>query len=99
MNICRPATIVLGISILGIIFDIYLFGFYVIEFLKNIIFAALIVIITNWTCYKLGYSWIAWLIVIINLLLLLFQLYLIKNKNTGFGKTVIDEENKNRNKK
>jgi len=99
MNICRPATIVLGISILGIIFDIYLLGFNVIEFFKNIIFTAIIVFITNWRCYKVGYTWISWLIVIINLLLLFSVVYLIKNKNTEFGKTVIEEENKNRNKK
>jgi hypothetical protein len=97
MNICRPATIVLIISILGIILDIYLFGFLISEFLKNIIFTAVIVFITNWSCYKLGYSWISWLIVIVNLVLLFSLVYLIKNKNTGIGKNVIEEEKKNRN--
>jgi len=97
MNICRPATIVLIISILGTILDIYLFGFLISEFLKNIIFTAVIVFITNWSCYKLGYSWISWLIVIINLVLLFSFIYLIKNKNTGIGKNVIEEEKKNRN--
>ena len=98
MNICRPATILLVISILGIIFDIYLFGFYIFEFIKNVIATTIIVFITNWTCYKVGYGWISWLIVVINLLMLLSFIYLIKNKNTGIGKKFIEKEKQNRNK-
>jgi hypothetical protein len=97
MNICWPAIILLTISILGITFDIYLFGFYIFEFLKNIIFTIIIVFITYWTYYKLGYSWISWLIVIINFLLLLSFMYLIKNKNVEDIKDVIEKEKKNRN--
>ena len=99
MNICRPAIILLVISILGLILDIYIFGFYIFEFLKNIIFTAIIVFITNWICYKIGYSWISWLIVIINLLLLLLFIFLIKNKNTKIGKNIIETEKQYRNNK
>jgi hypothetical protein len=99
MNICRPATIFIIISILGILLDIYLFGFYIFEFIKNIIFTTIIVFITNWICLKRGYSWISWIIVIINLLLLFSIIFLIKNKNTKFGKGIIEKEMQNRNKK
>ena len=99
MDICRIAKVVLIISVIGIICDIYLFGFYISTFLINIIFTIIIVFITNWSCYKLGYNWVAWLIVIINLLGLISIIYLIKNKNTEIEKKLIEEEKKNRNKK
>jgi hypothetical protein len=88
MNICRPAAIVLVISTLGIILDIYLFGFLFFELIKNVIVTTIIVFITNWTL----------LIVTINLLLLFSSIYLIKNKNAGIGKNFIEEEKQNRNK-
>ena len=47
MNICRPAVIVLVISILGIALDSYLVGFNIIEFIKNIVFSIIFVFITN----------------------------------------------------
>jgi hypothetical protein len=96
MNICLPAIILLIISILGIVFDIYLFGFYIFEFLKNIIFTIIIVFITNWICYKNNYKWISWLIVIINLLLLFSVMYLIKIKDGEFGKNFIENVNRNK---
>ena len=64
----------------------------------NIIFTVIIVFITNWSCYKVGYNWIAWVIVIINLLALFSFIYLIKNKNSEIEKELIKEEKKNRNK-
>lgn len=90
MNLCRPAFIVLILSILGTICDIFYFGFIVSSLLENIIFTIMIVLITNWSCYKIGYKWISWMIVIINLLLLLLFFYLIKNKNTEIGKLLIN---------
>jgi hypothetical protein len=99
MSICPLATAVLIISIIGIICDIYLFGFYISTILTNIIFTIIVVFITNWSCYKVGYNWIAWIIVIINLLALFSFVYLIKNKNTDIEKKLIEEEKKNRNKK
>jgi hypothetical protein len=98
MNICQPATILLVISILGIIFDSYLFGFNIFEFIKNILFTIIIVFIANWSCYKVGYGWISWLIVIISLLALFSLIYFIKNKNSENVKYIIEEEEKNRNK-
>ena len=96
MNICLPAIIVLIISILGTVFDIYLFGFYIFEFIKSIIFTIIIVFITNWICYKNYYKWISWLIVIINLLLLFSFMYLIKIKDGEFGKNFIENVKQNK---
>ena len=89
MRICLPAIIVRVVCILGIIVDIYIFGFYIFEFLKNVLFTIGIVLLTNWICY----SWIAWLIVIINILLLFSFIYLIKTKNAE-----IEKEKQNRKK-
>lgn len=97
MNICRLAIFVLLISFLGILFDIYIVGFNSFEFLKNIIFTIIIVFITNWSCYSLNYNWIAWLMVFIYILLLFSIIFLMKTKNTEFGKQVIDEEKQKRN--
>jgi len=89
MRICLPAIIVRVVCILGIIIDIYIFGFYIFEFLKNVLFTIGMVLLTNWICY----SWISWLIVIINILLLFSFIYLIKTKNTE-----IEKEKENRKK-
>ena len=97
MNICRPAAIVLVISILGIALDSYLVGFNIIEFIKNIVFSIIFVFITNWSCYKVGYTWISWVIVIINLLALFSLIYFVKNKNSENVKYIIEEEKQNRN--
>jgi uncharacterized protein YacL len=97
MNICLATIIFLIISFLGIITDIYIFGFYFTEFIKNIIITLIIAFITNWACYTLCYNWVSWLIVIINLFLLFAIIYLASNKNEEIGKTIIEEEKQNRN--
>jgi hypothetical protein len=99
MDICPLATAVLIISIIGVICDIYIFGFYISSILVNIIFTIIAVLITNWSCYKVGYNWIAWVIVIINALGLITIIYLIKNKNSEIEKHLIEEEKRNRSKK
>ena len=70
MEICWSAKIVLVISILAILFDIFFFGFYVVDLLQSIIFTAIIIFITNWSCYKIGYSYnlITWSILIFYIL-------------------------------
>jgi hypothetical protein len=98
MDICPLATAVLVISIISVICDIYIFGFYISSILMNIIFSIIAVFITNWSCYKVGYNWIAWVIVIIHFLGLIAIIYLIKNKNSEIEKELIKEEKKNRNK-
>ena len=94
MEICWSAKIVLVISILAILFDILFFGFYVVDFLQSIIFTAIIIFITNWSCYKLGYSYnlITWSIVIFHILLLLSILFLLKYKNTEVVREIIEAE-------
>jgi hypothetical protein len=97
MNICRLAIFVLLISFLGILFDIYIFGFNVFEFLKNILYTIIIVFITNWSCHSLSYNWIAWFIVFINILLLFSIIFLMKTKNKEIVKQIIEEEKQKRN--
>lgn len=94
MEICWSAKIVLVISILAILFDIFFFGFYVVDLLLNIIFTAIIIFITNWSCYKLGYSYnlITWSILIFHILLLLSILFLLKYKNTEVVREIIEAE-------
>ena len=94
MEICWSAKIVLVISILAILFDIFFFGFYVVDLLQSIIFTAIIIFITNWSCYKLGYSYnlITWSIVIFHILLLLSILFLLKYKNTEVVREIIEAE-------
>jgi len=99
MDICPLAKAVLIISIIGVICDIYIFGFYISSILLNIIFSIIAVFITNWSCYKVGYNWIAWVIVIIHFLGLIAIIYLIKNINSDIEKKLIEEEKRNRNKK
>jgi len=90
MKLCLPTTIFLLISFLGISLDIYFFGFSTFEFIQNIIYTIVVVFITNWSCSKIGYKWIAWLIVIINLIALSGFMFLKQNN------AKIEKEQKNK---
>jgi hypothetical protein len=82
MKLCLQTTIFLLISILGITLNIYFVGMSTIEFIQNIIFTLVIAFVTNWSCSKNGYKWIAWLIVIISLIALSGFMFLKpKSKN------------------
>jgi len=92
MEFCWFAVIVLILSILGILFDIYTIGFSIVKFLINVIFTVLVVYITNWSCYSTKYSYIAWLMVIIHIVAMVLSIILI---NTDFGKELIIAEKQN----
>ena len=94
MEICWLASIVLILSILGILIDINIFGFSAVYFLINAIFTVLIVYITNWSCYSNKYNYIAWLMLYIHIILMILSIILV---NTDFGRDIIDAERQNRN--
>jgi hypothetical protein len=96
MNICLATIFFLIISFLGIITDIYIFGFYTLELIKNIIFTIIVAFITNWACYTVCCNWVSWVIVIINLFFLFTIIYLVSNKNEEIGKTIIEKEKQRR---
>lgn len=96
MELCVIARFVILISILGILCDIYLFGLSFLSLVLNILMTAVIVWVTNWSCFSEGYNWIAWLIVIVLFFSLTSLIYIIKNKNKEDVKKVIEEEKKNR---
>lgn len=98
MEFCFLAKVVLLLSIIGISFDIYLFGFSILSFLLNIIFVGLFVWITNWSCYKEGYNWIAWIIVIFTFITFVTSLFIVKNRNNEGVKQILEEEKNARTK-
>ena len=93
MKFCWLAIIVLQISILGMLFDIYFFGFSIVYFLINTIFTVLVVFITNWSCYSTKYSSIAWIIFSISFMSMIISLIMV---NTEFGRDIIEVEQKYR---
>jgi hypothetical protein len=96
MELCFLAKVVVFLSIIGISFDIYLFGTSIVSILMNIVFTFLVVWITNWSCYNQTYNWVAWVIVIVTLIGLMSVSYLIKNRNKDEEKKLIEEEKKKR---
>jgi len=96
MELCFLAKVVLLLSIIGISLDIFLFGFSILSFLFNIFFVGLFVWITNWSCYKEGYNWIAWLIVILTFITFVTSLFIFKNRNNEEVKKIVEEEKKQR---
>jgi H+/Cl- antiporter ClcA len=96
MELCFLAKVVVFLSIIGISFDIYLFGTSIVSILMNIVFTFLVVWITNWSCYNQTYNWVAWVIVIITLIGLMSVSYLVKNRNKDEEKKLIEEEKKKR---
>jgi hypothetical protein len=93
MEFCWLATIVLILSILGILFDISIFGFSAVYFLVNTMFTVLVIFITNWSCYSKKYGYIAWGMVVIHIILILLSIVIA---STDFGKDIIDAEKQNR---
>jgi hypothetical protein len=96
MELCFLAKVVVFLSIIGMSFDIYLFGTSIVSILMNIVFTFLVVWITNWSCYNQTYNWVAWVIVIVTLIGLMSVSYLIKNRNKDEEKKLIEEEKKKR---
>jgi Kef-type K+ transport system membrane component KefB len=99
MELCILAKVVLLLSIIGISFDIYLFGKSITSILVNVVFTFLVVWITNWSCYNQTYNWAAWAIVIVTLIGLMSVSYLVKNKDNEYEKKLIEEEKKKRGNK
>jgi phosphotransferase system glucose/maltose/N-acetylglucosamine-specific IIC component len=98
MKLCFLAKVVFLLSIIGISLDIYLAGLTLMSFLQNVILIFLFVWITNWSCYKESYNWVAWVIVILTLIMLMTTIFVVKNKNKEEVKKAIEEEKKNRQK-
>jgi H+/Cl- antiporter ClcA len=96
MELCFLAKVVVFLSIIGMSFDIYLFGTSIVSILMNIVFTFLVVWITNWSCYNQTYNWVAWVIVIVTLIGLMSVSYLVKNRNKDEEKKLIEEEKKKR---
>ena len=83
IKLCSIAWFVLFFSVVGIILDYYIFGSTLLGFLVNVIFAIFFVMLANWACYKEGYNWLAWFIVIIAGLGILIGIYMLKKKDTN----------------
>ena len=96
MELCFLAKVVVFLCIIGMSFDIYLFGTSIVSILMNIVFTFLVVWITNWSCYNQTYNWVAWVIVIVTLIGLMSVSYLVKNRNKDEEKKLIEEEKKKR---
>ena len=96
MELCSLAKAVFLLSIIGISLDIYLAGFSIMSFLTNVIVTFLFIWLTNWSCYKEGYNWIAWIVVIFTFISLMATLFVIKNQDNEEIKKVIDEERQKR---
>jgi len=94
MELCILAKVVFLLSIIGISFDIYLYGISFFSVFVNIFITFLAVWITNWSCYNQTNNWVAWVIVIFTFISLLPVFLLIKNKNNEYAKKIEEEKKK-----
>lgn len=98
MELCFSAQIVILLSIIGISLDIYLAGMSFVSFFIDILVSAIFVFMVNWACFREGYTWLIFLILIINMIGIITIAYLIKNKNKEDVSKFIQEERKKRGK-
>jgi cobalamin biosynthesis protein CobD/CbiB len=99
MELCAIARAVLLFSVIGIFFDIYLFGISAFSLIVDVLTSVFLIWLSNWACFSEGYNWIAWIIVIVLLFSLISLVYVIKNKDKAEEKKMIEEERKKREKK
>jgi phosphotransferase system glucose/maltose/N-acetylglucosamine-specific IIC component len=94
MELCVLAKVVFLLSMIGISFDIYLYGISFFSVFVNIFITFLAVWITNWSCYNQTNNWVAWVIVIFTFISLFPVFLLIKNKNNEYAKKIEEEKKK-----
>ena len=91
MELCIIARFVLIFSVIGIILEMYIMsGTTIVIFILNVITTVIAVSVANWACFKEGYNWIAWIVVIISIFSLAFLIHLAKNKNSLMTKDYIN---------
>ncbi len=84
MKLCSIAWFVLFFSILGIITDMYLFGIPSLFGISiNVTMSLFFIWLANWACFKQGYNWVAWTIVIFSAIGIAITFYIIKNKSSN----------------
>lgn len=100
MELCFSSQVVILLSIIGISLDIYLAGFSAFSLFIDLLVTFLLVLIVNWACFREGFNWVAWLIVIFNIFaiinLFIFVLFAKTMTNNEEAKQIIAEERKKR---
>jgi phosphotransferase system glucose/maltose/N-acetylglucosamine-specific IIC component len=100
MELCILAKVVFLLSLIGISFDIYLYGISFFTTFVNLFITFIAVWFTNWSCYNQTNNWVAWIIVIISFITLLPVFLIIKNQNNNeYAKKFVEEERKKVEKK
>ena len=92
MELCILAKVVFLLSMIGISFDIYLYGISFLTTFVNIFITFIAVWFTNWSCYNQTNNWVAWVIVIISFITLLPVFLIIKSQNKEYAKKYTEEE-------
>lgn len=94
MELCIIARFVLIFSVIGIIFEMYIMnGTSIVHFILNVIVTFIVVSVANWACFKEGYNWIAWIVVIISITSLAYVIHLAKNKDSEITKDYVKSAN------
>lgn len=87
MEICVLAKIVLLLSIIGISFDVCIFGFSLLIIVVDILFTLILVAVTNWYCEY----WVAKGIVGVSVIFVIISIFMCFTKNEIYKKTIEDE--------
>ena len=88
METCILTWVFLFIGVCSILGDTYVYGGGL-NLLGSALYVILIAIINNFACNSEYFGWVAWLIVVIHFITLIFMIYLLTTKTKEEIKTII----------
>lgn len=92
--LCIPASIVVVLSIFGILMDYELYGGFVpVVIFSDLLISLILIVVVQWFCSKIGMG-VAWLITISIAALTFYGLYLWRTNDPLFIKFIEEEKNK-----
>ena len=81
MELCNQAKIAVLICIISTMFDISLIGFNLGVFAFDVLVSIFFVLFINWLCFKDGYNFITWTIIIIAGTTTLYGIYMERSRS------------------
>jgi hypothetical protein len=86
MILCTQSIIVLFLSITSYLSYLYVFrgvnlAFNITVFIIQVISTIIAVLITNWSCKSYNYKWVSWAVVIYQILLTIWGIIQLNDKN------------------
>jgi hypothetical protein len=76
METCQLTFIVLALGVIMVVFDIYIYG-KGLNLIANAFYVIIVAIITNYACYSKNYTWIAWILLVVQVFTFIVMVYML----------------------